>query len=147
MTKHLNSKSQAPVLKRQEPSVQAPEKLQAPSPTRRTRTIFWNLELLWSLDAWSLIVVQTGILGVATASTSAFFAAHEVTKYVSHVGFDFFGVFAGFEALDGDVQFFRDGAGGHDIFHFAHHVGHVFRIVFIHVLHVAFHFGHGPGDA
>src|SRR5687767_13568129 len=71
------------------------------------------------------VVVKASVFGVAAASAATAFRTHEATQRVAHVGFDFFGVFAGFQAFDGDVQFFGHTSGGHDFFHFAHHVGHV----------------------
>ena len=45
-------------------------------------------------------------MGVAAARASGTaFAAHEVAEHVAHVGLDLLRVLAGFEALDGDVEF------------------------------------------
>ena len=49
--------------------------------------------------------------------------------------------------IDGDIKFLRQGAGGHEILHLAHHVRHVLRVVLVEMLHVALHLAHGALDA
>ena len=56
----------------------------------------------------ALVIVQARVFGIGpaacTAAAGAVFAAHEVAEHVAHVGFDLFGVFAGFEALQGHFE-------------------------------------------
>src|ERR1035441_8571635 len=91
------------------------------------------------------IIIKPAVLCVTAAT--AFRTAHEIAEHIAHVGLDFFRVFAGFEPFDGHIEFLRHGTGRHEVFHFFHHVRHVPRIVFVQVLHGAFHFHHGAPDA
>src|SRR5439155_15921025 len=52
-----------------------------------------------------------------------------------------------FQPLNADLEFLVHTPGGHDVFHLFHPVRHVFGIVLIHVLHIAFRLAHGAHHA
>jgi len=85
------------------------------------------------------IIVEPAVTGVAPPPRShgASSSSPPISPRAdSDVLLDLLRVFARFEALMPQSSSFGTRAGRQDVFHLPHHVGHVLRVVLVHVLHV-----------